>query len=622
MPPVTNFTALQAESKADWQTLIQSQTPHILIGTATCGKVSGAMSILDAIGMTLDKLGLKATVTQVGCFGMCYAEPVMDIALPGMPRISYGFMTPQKAGQIIEDYIINGNPRPELALCTIGQGKVEGIPTFEEMPMLKGQIRIALRNCGHINPLRIGHYIARGGYAGLYRALSQLTPQQVIDEITTSGLRGRGGAGFPTGQKWQFCRDAKSTTKYVICNADEGDPGAFMDRSILEGDPHSVIEGIIIAAYAIGAAEGYLYVRAEYPLAVSTVKHAIDQARQHSLLGRNILGSGFDFNIHVKEGAGAFVCGEETALIASIEGKRGIPRSRPPFPAVSGLWGKPTNINNVKTLAMASYILDNNAATFESLGTEKSKGTCVFALAGNIRHMGLIEVAMGTPLKEVIYGIGGGIPKNKSLKAVQIGGPSGGCLPADMSHIGLDYESLVQSGAIMGSGGMIAMDESNCMVDVARYFLSFVQAESCGKCTPCRLGTRQMLNILERITRGDGRLEDIPLLESLARVIKSTSLCALGGTSPNPVLTTLRYFRDEYEAHIVEKRCPAGVCKALISYTIVNQKCNGCKLCVKACPAQAITFAGKRQPVLLNEKLCNRCGICLDVCKLDAVAVS
>ncbi len=516
---------------------------------------------------------------------------------------------------------MNGNPRPDLALCTVGDGRVEEIPTLDEMPMLKGQNRIALRNCGHVNPLRINHYIARGGYAGLYRALSGLSPQQVIDEVMKSGLRGRGGAGFSTAQKWQFCRDATGSPKYVICNADEGDPGAFMDRSILEGDPHSVIEGLIIAAYAIGATEGYVYVRAEYPLAVATIKHAVEQAREHGFLGKNIMGSGFDFDIHIKEGAGAFVCGEETALMASIEGKRGLPRSRPPFPAQSGLWGKPTTINNVKTLAMASWILAEGASKFAATGTEKSKGTCVFALAGNINRMGLIEVPMGTPLSDVVFGIGGGIPKGKKLKAVQIGGPSGGCLPADMSATGLDYESLIKSGAIMGSGGLIVMDQGNCMVDVARYFLSFVQAESCGKCTPCRLGTRQMLDILERITRGEGTPSDIPLLEELAKQIKVSSLCALGGTSPNPVLTTLKYFHDEYEAHINEKRCPAGVCKALITYSIVNDKCNGCRLCVKACPAQAITFAGKRQPVILDEKLCNRCGVCRDVCKLDAVAV-
>jgi NADH-quinone oxidoreductase subunit F len=621
MPLINDFPAIQAEAKASWQAEIESPTPHIFIGTATCGKVSGAMSVYDAILAALERLSIKALVTQVGCFGMCYAEPTMDIELPGIPRISYGFMTPDKAGQIIEDYIINGNPRPDLALCTIGDGLIEGITPFDEMPMLKDQHRIALRNGGHINPLRISHYIARGGYAGLHRALTKLTPQQVIDEISKSGLRGRGGAGFSTSQKWQFCRDAQGSPKYMICNADEGDPGAFMDRSILEGDPHSVLEGLIIAAYAIGAVEGFIYVRAEYPLAVSTILNAVEQAREYGFLGSNIMGSGFGFDVKIKEGAGAFVCGEETALMASIEGKRGMPRSRPPFPAQSGLWGKPTTINNVKTLAMVSFILSEGAYRFAGLGTEKSKGTCVFALAGNINHMGLIEVPMGTPLTDVIYKIGGGIPKGKQLKAVQIGGPSGGCLSADLSTTGLDYESLINSGAIMGSGGLIVMDEGNCMVDVARYFLSFIQAESCGKCTPCRLGTKQMLDILERITKGEGQPSDIPMLEELAKQIKVSSLCALGGTSPNLVLTTLKYFREEFEAHINEKRCPAGICKSLIKYSIVNDKCNGCQLCVKACPAKAITFAGKRQPVVLDEKLCNRCGICRDVCNLDAVAV-
>lgn len=621
MSVILDFPTVKAESETEWQSLIDSRVPHILIGTATCGKVSGAMSVLDGINNTLEKLQIKATVTRVGCFGMCYAEPTMDIVLSGQPRISYGFMTPKKAGQLIEDYIVNGNPRPDLALCTIGKGNVKGIPSLEDMPMFKGQKRIALRNCGYINPLRIGHYIARGGYSALYRVLTGLTPQQVIDEIKESGLRGLGGAGFPTGIKWQYCYDASSNCKYVICNADEGDPGAFMDRSILEGDPHSVIEGLILAAYGVGATHGYIYVRAEYPLAVSTVKHAVKQARDMGLLGYNIMGTDFDFDIQIKEGAGAFVCGEETALIASIEGKRGMPRTRPPFPASAGLWGKPTNINNVKTLAMVSYILAGNAADYAAVGTAVSKGTSVFALAGNVNHMGLIEVPMGITLRDAVFGIGGGIPDNKNLKAVQIGGPSGGCLPAALLDTRLDYESLLHSGAIMGSGGMVVMNEATCMVDIARYFLSFIQSESCGKCTPCRLGTHQMLNILERITQGNGKQNDIPLLEELAGHIKSSSLCALGRTAPNPVLTTLKYFLDEYEAHIHHKKCPAGVCKALISYSIVTERCNGCRLCVNKCPTQAISFVAKKTPVIIDQDRCNRCGICRDTCKLDAVAV-
>ena len=622
MPPLTGFAELQATAIAEWEGLMAGSRPHILIGTATCGKVAGAMSVLEAIEATLARLGIEADITQVGCFGMCYAEPTMDIALPGQPRISYGFMTPEKAARVIEDYLTGGDPRSDLALCTIGEGRIDGLPTLEEMPMYRGQRRIALRNCGHINPLRLRHYIARGGYAGLYRALTELSPEQVIEEITASGLRGRGGAGFPTGRKWQFCRDSAGDIKYVICNADEGDPGAFMDRSILEGDPHSVIEGLIISGYAVGAAQGYIYVRAEYPLAVATLRHAVDKARQAGLLGPDILGSGFSFDIDIKEGAGAFVCGEETALIASMEGRRGMPRPRPPYPAVSGLFGRPTNINNVKTLALAAYILGNPSGDFAAAGNGTSRGTCVFALAGNVNHMGLIEVPMGTPLRDVVFGIGGGIAGGKKLKAVQIGGPSGGCLPAEQAGIGLDYESLARSGAIMGSGGMVVMDEGNCMVDVARYFLTFVQAESCGKCVPCRLGTRQMLAILERITSGEGRPEDIETLEGLAEQIKKTSLCALGGTAPNPVLTTLRYFREEYETHITEKRCPAGVCKSLITYSIVDDQCTGCRLCVKACPAQAITFAGKRLPVVLDKTVCTRCGICREVCRLNAVAVS
>ena len=621
MSEITDFPTIQAEAETEWQSLIDSKIPHILIGTATCGKISGAMSVLDGVLNTVEKLQINVAVTQVGCFGMCYAEPTLDIVLPGQPRISYGFMTPEKVGQLIVDYIVNGNPRPDLALCTVGEGQMDGIPALEEMPMFKGQTRIALRNCGYINPLRINHYIARRGYFALYRALTTLTPQQVIDEITESGLRGRGGAGFPTGVKWQFCHDTLSDCKYVICNADEGDPGAFMDRSILESDPHSVTEGLILAAYAVGAALGYIYVRAEYPLAVSTIKHAVKQARELGFLGHNIMGTGFDFDIQIKEGAGAFVCGEETALMASIEGERGMPRPRPPFPASEGLWGKPTNINNVKTLAMASYILAGNTAAYAAIGTDKSKGTCVFALAGNVKHMGLIEVPMGITLQEVVLGIGGGTPDNRKLKAVQIGGPSGGCLPSGFSDISLDYESLIHSGAIMGSGGMIVMDETNCMVDVARYFLSFIQSESCGKCTPCRLGTRQMLNILERITQGHGEPDDLLRLEELGGHIKSSSLCALGGTSPNPVLTTLKYFRDEYEEHIHNKKCRAGVCKALITYSIIADKCNGCRLCVKNCPTQAISFVAKRHPVIIDQGVCNRCGICRDICKLNAVTV-
>lgn len=616
-----DFYKIQAEAKAGWHALIKSNRPHILIGTATCGKIAGAMSVLDAIHETLSKHKINASVTQVGCFGLCYAEPTLDIVKPDRPRICYGHMTPEKAVKAIEEYLVKDNPCPELALCTIGEGKIDGIPTFYELEMLKPQLRVALRNSGHINPERISHYIATGGYQALFNTLTKMTPQEVIDEVKNSGLRGRGGAGFPTGVKWQLCRNAEGSPKYMICNADEGDPGAFMDRSIMEGDPHSVIEGLIIAGYAIGANKAYIYIRAEYPLAVSRVKKAVSQARKDGFLGANIMNSGFDFDIEIKEGAGAFVCGEETALIASVEGKRGNPRPKPPFPAVSGVWGKPTTINNVKTLAMVPPIITNGANWYASIGTEDSKGTCIFALAGNINHMGLIEIPMGTPLHDVVYNIGGGIPKGKKLKAVQIGGPSGGCLPASLDDIPLEYASLIKAGTIMGSGGMVVMDESSCMVDVARHFLSFIKAESCGKCTPCRLGTTQMLKIMEGICEGKGKLKDIDTLLELGDSVKKSSLCALGGTAPNPVLTTLKYFREEYEEHIKNKRCPAGVCKALITYKIVNDKCNGCRACIKKCSADAITFVAKKEPVILDEEKCNRCGVCYEVCKFDAIEI-
>ncbi|TRZ52583.1 MAG: NADH-quinone oxidoreductase subunit NuoF [Dehalococcoidia bacterium] len=538
--------------------------PRILVGAATCGRAAGAMAVLEAINRELKRHRIKASVIQVGCIGFCYAEPIINIIKPGRPHIYYGDITPELAAQLIEDYLVKDNPRPDLALGTVGGDGVKDIPKLFELPMLKPQVRIALRNCGVIDPENINHYIARDGYAGLVRALG-MKPEGVIEEIKKSGLRGRGGAGFPTGLKWEFCRKSPGAVKYVICNADEGDPGAFMDRSLLEGDPHAVLEGVLIGAYAMGASEGYIYIRAEYPLAIERLKLALNQMEDYGLLGDNILGSGFSFYLKIKEGAGAFVCGEETALMASIEGKRGMPRSRPPFPAQAGLWGKPTNINNVETWGNVSAILQKGADWYAGYGSEKSRGTKTFALAGKIVRTGLIEVPMGIPLQEIIYGIGGGIPDGKRLKAVQTGGPSGGCLPASLLNLPVDYESLAQAGAIMGSGGMVVMDEDTCMVDVARYFLSFTQSESCGKCVPCRLGTKQMLGILEDITNGKGKLEDIDLLLNLGKQIKAGSLCGLGQTAPNPALTTLRYFRDEYEEHIKKRHCRAAVCEGLVS---------------------------------------------------------
>ena len=558
------FDEIKAKAMSEWEALEHSDKPRILIGAATCGRAAGALAVLEAINSELGRHNIQATIIQVGCIGLCYAEPLVDIIKPNRPRICYSNITPEIIPQLIEDYIINDNPRSDLALGTIGNGSTKDIPKLFELPMLKPQLRIALRNCGHIDPENINHYIANDGYRGLVKALG-MAPEEVIEEIKKSVLRGRGGAGFPTGLKWGFCRKSPGTVKYLICNADEGDPGAFMDRSLLEGDPHAVLEGMLIGAYAIGATEGYIYIRAEYPLAIERLKLALDQMADYGLLGDNILGSDFSFHIKIKQGAGAFVCGEETALMASIEGKRGMPRSRPPFPAQAGLWGKPTNINNVETWGNVSAILQRGGDWYASYGSEKSKGTKTFALAGKIERTGLIEVPMGISLQEIIYGIGGGIPDDKRFKAVQTGGPSGGCLPVSRLNLPVDYESLTEAGSIMGSGGMVVMDEDTCMVDVAHYFLSFTQAESCGKCVLCRLGTKQMLDILEDITNGKGKLEDIDLLIDLSGAVKEGSLCALGGTAPNPVLTTIRYFRDEYEEHIKRHHCRAAVCKGLVT---------------------------------------------------------
>ena len=606
------FDEIRSRAAAEWEALERSDRPRIFVGAATCGRAAGAMAVLEAINSALAERKLSADVIQVGCIGLCYAEPIVDIVKPGRPHIFYSNLTAESVTQLVDDYLVNDNPRPDLALGTSGDGRVGDIPELFDLPMLKPQVRIALRNCGIIDPENINHYIARGGYSGLVRTLA-IKPEEVIEEVKKSGLRGRGGAGFPTGTKWEFCRNSPGTTKYIICNADEGDPGAFMDRSLLEGDPHAVLEGMLIGAYAIGATDGYIYIRAEYPLAITRLDVALKQMEENGLLGDNILGSGFGFHLKIKQGAGAFVCGEETALMASIEGKRGMPRPRPPFPAVSGLWGKPTNINNVETWANVSAILANSGDWFASYGTERSKGTKTFALAGKINRTGLIEVPMGIHLQEVIYGIGGGIVNDKRYKAVQTGGPSGGCLPESQLDLSVDYESLAAAGSIVGSGGMVVMDEDNCMVDVARYFLSFVQSESCGKCVPCRNGTKQMLNILERICAGEGKAEDIDMLLDLAEQIKAGSLCALGQTAPNPVLTTLRYFRDEYEAHINEKRCPAVSCINLVSYYILPDKCQGCGICLRQCPAEAI-IGGKRLVHIVDQDKCIKCGTCIEVC--------
>jgi NADH:ubiquinone oxidoreductase subunit F (NADH-binding)/Pyruvate/2-oxoacid:ferredoxin oxidoreductase delta subunit/(2Fe-2S) ferredoxin len=593
---------------------------QILVGLGTCGIAAGGRTTLAALHEKLALEGIEADVVHVGCIGMCFKEPLIDIVKPGRPRISYGGVTPDVVRQLVDDYVLGDNPRPDLAVATISDTPFSGIPSWNDMPFFRYQSRRILRNCGFVDPERIDDYIARGGYRALARALAEMTPEEIIQEVKKSGLRGRGGAGFPTGPKWEFTRTASGTPKYVVCNFDEGDPGAFMNRSEVEGDPHRLLEGMAIAAYSVGAGEGFVYVRAEYPLAIERLRKALDQAEEWGFLGSNILGSDFSFDLHIKEGAGAFVCGEETALMASIEGRRGMPRSRPPFPAQSGLWGQPTLINNVGTLFNISGIIDKGAEWFAQIGTEKSPGTKVFSLVGQIRNSGLVEVPFGIPLRDIIFGIGNGVPEGRSFKAVQTGGPSGGCLPASLLDLPVDYESLAQAGSIVGSGGMVVVDDSACMVDFARFFLGFTQSESCGKCVPCRLGTRRMLEILERITHGQGREEDIDLLLELAETVKAGSMCGLGQTSPNPVITTLKYFRDEYEAHIRERRCPAGVCKSLAVYEILPEKCTGCTLCARRCPAGAIT-GERKQLHVIDPALCTRCDTCRQVCRFDAIVV-
>lgn len=588
---------------------------HVLVCTGTGCVSSGSRKVKAEMEKQLEafKLEQEIKVVETGCHGFCEMGPIVIVYPEG---IFYCQVKPEDVKEIVEEHLLKG--RPVKRLMFKDRITEEMVPHYNDIDFYKKQNRIVLRNCGFINPENIKEYIARGGYEALAKALTEMTPEQVIEEVKASGLRGRGGGGFPTGLKWGFARAAKGDKKYVICNADEGDPGAFMDRSLLEGDPHALIEGMAIAGYAIGSDEGYIYVRAEYPLAIKRLKIAIAQAHEMGLLGEDIFGSGFNFKLNIKEGAGAFVCGEETALIASIEGRRGEPRVRPPFPANKGLWGKPSNVNNVETFANVSRIIVNGSQWFASMGTEKSKGTKVFALTGKVKNTGLAEVTMGLTLREIIFDIGGGIINNKKFKAVQIGGPSGGCIPEQLLDLPIDYDSLIQAGAMMGSGGLVVMDEDTCMVELARFFLNFTQLESCGKCTPCREGTKIMLDILERITKGEGKEGDIELLESLAVTIKSTALCGLGQTAPNPVLATLRYFRDEYEAHIKEKRCPAGVCSALTSYTILEDKCKGCTACARVCPVQAISGEVKKPHKIDNSK-CIRCGACMETCKFSAI---
>ena len=624
------------------KTLFPKET-KISVGMATCGLSTGADKVYETILKEVKKSKLRMRVAQTGCIGFCQREPVVDILEPGKPRVFYQEVTPERAMELVHRWGENevvGN----WLFCKmeqedwIGEEKfynypiqhipkgLDGTPHYHQVPFYNKQLKVALRNCGFIDPDHIEEYIARGGYFPLYQALSGMKPEEIIEEVKRSGLRGRGGAGFPTGNKWESCRRSKGDRKFVLCNADEGDPGAYMDRSVLEGDPHSVIEGIIIGAYAIGAHEGFIYVRDEYPLAIQKLKIAIQKAEEVGLLGENILGSDFSFRINLFRGGGAFVCGESTALMASIEGKVGEPRAKHIHTTESGLWDQPSNLNNVETWNNVPIIISRGADWYAKIGTDKSKGTKVFSIVGKVKNTGLIEVPMGITLREIVYDIGGGIPDEKKFKAVQTGGPSGGCIPESLIDLPVDFDRLTEAGSMMGSGGMIVMDESTCMVDLAKYFMDFLKGESCGKCTTCREGTKRMHEILTEISEGRGTPDQLDLLEELGWVTAEASLCQLGGTAPNPVLSTIRYFRDEYQEHIVNKRCPAKVCRALLQYRILSDVCTRCGRCAKVCPEKAIsgtprTKKEKGKPFKINPKKCIKCGMCFEVCKFKAIEV-
>ena len=635
---------------------MSTQTVEIRVGAGSCGLAAGAEQVTETLERELARAGVHADVKRVGCIGLCEREVLVDVRLPGRPAITFGPVTPAAVPRLVGSYVVNGVVPEDLLMgVALGEGDVsvvapvcqdgktsaapsdatatatvKRLPRVDELPVMRKQQRIVLANCGRIDPEDIDEYLAAGGYQALEKALRHMTPEQVIDEIERSGLRGRGGAGFPTGRKWRLASQQPDPERYVICNADEGDPGAFMDRSVLEGDPHRVLEGMALAAYAIGARRGFIYVRAEYPLAVKRLQRAISQAEEYNFLGRRILGTDFEFTVELKIGAGAFVCGEETALIASVEGGRGMPRPRPPYPVVSGLWRHPTVINNVETLANVPAIISRGADWFRSIGTDGSKGTKVFALTGEVVNSGLIEVPMGVTLREIVYDVGGGIKGERRFKAAQIGGPSGGCLPESLLDTPIDYESLMATGAMMGSGGLVVMDDSKCMVDVARFFLDFLRKESCGKCVPCREGTTRLYELLERIVAPPGGPRKLSLreaearlaeIESLGKLLKMTAACGLGQTAANPVLSTLRYFREEYLAHLVEGRCPAHRCAAYLVYRIDPARCTGCGVCARTCVQEAIVGEKRRPHRILTDR-CIRCGACLEACRFGAVEVA
>jgi len=615
-PP--SLLELQARARQRWHDLKCGEQPIVWVGSATCGLAAGARATLEAARAELDENGILAHVIPVGCLGVCYLEPLMDLEKPGGPRVCYGQVTPEKARAIVRSFFVEGDLRPDLALGTWGDAEVPGIPRLFDLPMLRPQVRLVTRSFGLFDPDSIDHYLAHGGYESLPRALA-MEPEAIIEEVTKSGLRGRGGGGFSTGRKWRSCREAPGEPKYVICNGDEGDPGAFMDRSVMEATPHAIIEGMVIGAYAIGAHHGFMYVRNEYPLAVVRLTKALADARQHGLLGDDILGSGFSFDLQINRGGGAFVCGESTALMASLEGRPGEPRAKYVHTVEVGLHGLPSCLNNVETWANVPLIISRGADWFAAIGTERSKGTKVFSLVGKVRNTGLVEVPMGMTLREIVFDIGGGIPDDRAFKAVQTGGPSGGCIPAQFLDTPVDFDQLWELGSMMGSGGLIVMDEDTCMVNVARYFLDFLQQESCGKCTACREGVAQMLHLLNKISAGEGKEGDVELLLELCDLLEGAALCGLGNTACNPVRSTIRYFREEYDAHIRDHRCPARECRGLFRYEIIAEACKGCGVCVEECPREAIT-GERRKPHVIDESKCVHCGLCFAACRFDAIA--